>query len=298
MKHKIAVIIPVYNAEAFVEQTLQSVLAQTYKDFQIVIVDDGSTDQTTHRIKPYLNEQVTLICQENSWVGKARNVGVEATDADYVAFLDADDLWHPEKLALQLQVFTDHPEVRYVGCNFGRIDGSGGRISVGINPQSADVVRNFRDPLLFSERVSALNSSTLMLRKTDYLKIGGFREDKYMRSLDYDFAIRISALGPGYILGRPLMDYRVLAQSMLHGDPTIEYEAQIKIFNLHRDHYNNKQWKNRLSKTYHEWADTLLFENLPGFKTTIKKSIRLNPWYVHNYVLTMKYLFKSLFKKG
>ena len=294
MNYKVATIIPVYNGEKYLKLTIESALAQSIASYQVIIVDDGSTDRSVEIAESYLSDNVSLIRQENSWVGKARNVGAASANAEFLAFLDADDLWHPDKLQLQVDVFDRHPEIKYVGCNFGRIDSQSERIAGSLNAKPVDAVTEFKRTLLLKDRVSAFNSSTMMLRSSDYQLLDGFREDRYMRSLDYDFAIRASLLGPGYIIGQSLMDYRELANSMLHGDPTVEYEAQLTIFKLHREQFTNLQWRKRLSQTYVEWADTLLYNNSVDFKDIIRKSISLYPLKAQAYILLLKYYYKSI----
>ncbi|WP_292443698.1 glycosyltransferase family A protein [Mesorhizobium sp.] len=104
----VAVIIPAYNAEAFIERTLSSVLAQTHKNLEIVVVDDGSTDGTVSIVRRLADRdrRIKLLQQKNGGVASARNAGVRASKAIYIAPTDADDLWHPTKLEKQLRVFA------------------------------------------------------------------------------------------------------------------------------------------------------------------------------------------------
>jgi glycosyltransferase involved in cell wall biosynthesis len=106
---KVSVVIPTYNCAAFLPIAIESVLAQTYRDFEIIVVDDGSTDATSEVIAPYL-DRVQFIMQENKGVAAARNTGIRASRGEFIAWLDADDTWLPDKLTLQLPRFAD-PEV-------------------------------------------------------------------------------------------------------------------------------------------------------------------------------------------
>ncbi len=99
MNPTVTVVIPAYNAERFLRATLESLRAQTFRDFQTVVVDDGSTDNTSGLVREY--PEVRLVTQPNAGVAAARNRGVRETRSEWVAFLDADDLWMPEKLRLQ-----------------------------------------------------------------------------------------------------------------------------------------------------------------------------------------------------
>jgi len=111
--HTVSVIMPLYNAARYVGDALDSALAQTHRPYEIIVVDDGSTDGGADVVQPYVDEHgnaVRLIRKENEGVSKARNVGFEQTTGEFVAFLDADDLWLPTKLEKQIALFAKHPE--------------------------------------------------------------------------------------------------------------------------------------------------------------------------------------------
>ena len=112
----VSVIIPAYNCSAFLPATLDSALAQTYHDLEIIVVDDGSTDDTPARLGPYFS-RITYIRQTNKGVSAARNAGIRAARGEFLAFLDADDVWVPEKLALQVPLLAD-PAVGIVYSDF------------------------------------------------------------------------------------------------------------------------------------------------------------------------------------
>src|SRR5271165_7143352 len=97
----ISVVIPTYNYGRYVPQAVESVLAQTFKDFEIIVVDDGSTDDTPQQLEPY-QDRIRVHKQANQGVSAARNAGVRLARAALVAFLDADDVWHPRKLEIQM----------------------------------------------------------------------------------------------------------------------------------------------------------------------------------------------------
>ena len=107
---KIAVIIPVYNNSFSIATTLSSALQQTFTDFEVIIINDGSTDQSLKIIEQYTDDRISIFTQENKGVSAARNLGIEKATAPYIAFLDADDFWFPnhlEELYLLIQDFPD-----------------------------------------------------------------------------------------------------------------------------------------------------------------------------------------------
>src|SRR5581483_8515222 len=109
----ISVVIPAYNAGRYVTQAIDSVLAQTPRPCEILVINDGSTDDTEERLLPYWND-IRYIAQPNQGVSASRNRGIQEARGDFVAFLDADDVWHPRKLDLQMQVFARRPELGFL----------------------------------------------------------------------------------------------------------------------------------------------------------------------------------------
>lgn len=114
----ISVVIPLYNKEKQIAHTLQSVLNQTFQDFEVVIVDDGSTDGSVSEVEKFSDLRIRLIHQKNAGVSAARNRGIEEAKSDLIAFLDADDEWKPEYLATQYQLSQKYPDCNVFACNY------------------------------------------------------------------------------------------------------------------------------------------------------------------------------------
>ena len=116
-----SVIIPVYNAQTTVISALQSVSNQTYKYFEVIVVDDGSTDKSQMVIEDYIrdnpNLKITFVKKENGGVSTARNIGLRCASGEFVAFLDADDVWLVNKLERQAQILIDNPHIDFLGTN-------------------------------------------------------------------------------------------------------------------------------------------------------------------------------------
>lgn len=118
----VSVVIPAFNASQFIKRTIDSVLAQTYRDFELIVVDDGSTDSTAEIVKNY-GSTVRYILQENAGDGPARNTGIAAANGEWIAFLDHDDEWLPEKLELQTALLERNPHLRWCAANYYRAGG-------------------------------------------------------------------------------------------------------------------------------------------------------------------------------
>jgi glycosyltransferase involved in cell wall biosynthesis len=117
----VSVIIPTYNCGKFIEQSIESVFKQTYKNREIIVVDDGSTDDTPLKMSKY-RENIVYIRQNNQGSSKARNVGMGYSKGEYLGFLDADDRWHPRKLEMQIECFQKVHDIGMVFTDFSRID--------------------------------------------------------------------------------------------------------------------------------------------------------------------------------
>lgn len=114
----ISVVIPLYNKEQSIASTLQSVLKQTYQDFEIVIVNDGSTDHSVEKVAKVTDPRIRLIHQKNAGVSAARNRGIEEAGGEYIAFLDADDEWKSNYLKIQYKLTQKYPECCVFACNY------------------------------------------------------------------------------------------------------------------------------------------------------------------------------------
>ena len=114
----ISIVIPLYNKKDQVSNTIATVLAQTYQDFEVIIVNDGSTDDSVAEVEKVQDSRIRLIHQQNAGVSVARNRGIEASKGDLIAFLDADDEWNPGYLESQYQLFRKYPDCSVFACNY------------------------------------------------------------------------------------------------------------------------------------------------------------------------------------
>ncbi|ARV61302.1 glucosyl transferase [Nostocales cyanobacterium HT-58-2] len=119
---QVSVIIPVYKVEKYIAATVQSVLEQTYKNFELLIIDDGSPDNSIEICQQFTDNRIKIIRQENRGVAAARNTGIRHAQGEYLAFLDADDLWVPEKLAKHVEHLDNSPAVGVSFCRSAFID--------------------------------------------------------------------------------------------------------------------------------------------------------------------------------
>ena len=208
----VSVVIPTYNYGHFVTGAVESALAQTYADREVIVVDDGSEDDTRDRLAIY-DGRIRYIRQENRGLSSARNTGIRAARGALVAFLDSDDLWHPEKLAVQARYLGEHPEVALLASDhldmhtsemgeldWPRIDGSR---PIGARPISFE-------QLVIGSRFGACG---VVARRWCFDEVGLF--DETLRSAeDLDMWIRIASRFPIAKLEFPLWVYRHHGASM------------------------------------------------------------------------------------
>lgn len=183
---------PAHNAAAFIGEALDSVDAQTLDDHEIVVVDDGSTDATAAVVGGWRarhpRRALTLERQPNRGIGGARNTGVRIASGEFLAFLDADDLWLPEKLGAVTRFLAAEPATDLVCHDEWLVDAAGGRRPLRHGPFS-----RYED-LLF--RGNPVSTSATVVRRDAVLKAGVFSEDlRYNGAEDYDLWLRLAAAG-------------------------------------------------------------------------------------------------------
>jgi glycosyltransferase involved in cell wall biosynthesis/exopolysaccharide biosynthesis predicted pyruvyltransferase EpsI len=199
---KVSVIIPAYNHSAFIAAAIDSVLAQSYRDFEIIVVNDGSPDATEEVLRPYIESgKIHYIWQENLGPAAARNRGVEAAEGEFIAFLDDDDQWMPDKLEWQLSCFDEADVVMVAGTSV--LLGAPSKQRWGLRKQAFDVLK-----LSDFFRGNPVGSpGQALLRKSVLIRVGGF-DGSIWGADDLDLWIRLSQLGEIRRYPRPCLLYR------------------------------------------------------------------------------------------
>jgi glycosyltransferase involved in cell wall biosynthesis len=195
-KPRVSVIIPTYNRAWSLHAAVQSVLKQTYADYELIVVDDGSTDETAAMLSRF--KGVSVLHQERQGVSAARNRGVRASQGEFVAFLDSDDTWLPDKLSVQVRYFDDNP-----GAVICQTEEIWVRRGVRVNPG-----RRHRKQagMIFKPSLALclVSPSAVMLRRSLFASIGGF-DEQLPACEDYDLWLRISCRYPIGLIATPLI---------------------------------------------------------------------------------------------
>lgn len=225
----VSVIIPVYNRETTIARSINSVLNQTYTNLEVIVVDDGSTDNTLSVVNSIEDSRIKIISQTNKGACVARNVGIDVSNGEYIAFQDSDDEWHEDKLEKQVDILKNKIEYDIAFCNASRYDledGESKLLVFGLREGRID-----ENILIGSSKVS---TQTILARKEV------FEEDKFdpqmPRLQDYDLTIRLAQKHNFYYMENPLVDMYVQPDS-ISTDPKKSIVARNLLVNKYPDLY-------------------------------------------------------------
>ncbi len=171
----VSVVIPIYNVEKYIKKALTSVINQTYKNIEILCVDDGGKDASTDIVKQFSDPRLVLIKQHNRGLSGARNTGITAAKGEFIALLDADDFWHPRKLCGHVQHLLSDEKIGCSYCPSLFVDDDDNEIGLGQFPRLTDVT-----PRYIFCRNPVGNGSAPVFRKAALEQIAFFRQDRKM----------------------------------------------------------------------------------------------------------------------
>jgi len=186
MNKSFSIIMPAYNVEKYIGNAIKSVLTQTYQNFELIVVDDGSTDKTSEIISTFADSRIIVIKQENQGLGRARNVGINNAKNEYVAFLDSDDLWAPQKLENVLNELA----LESIGIFYSNALIFVDNISKAVKNRYSEPIflKDFRELILVYDFIIV---SSVVIPRNILLEFNGFSEDLYGTE-DWDLWIRIT----------------------------------------------------------------------------------------------------------
>ncbi len=204
----ISVILPAYNAEAYIKGSIESILAQTFKDFEFIIINNASTDRTVEIVESFKDPRIKLITNpSNLGLIGSLNVGLKAARAKYVARMDHDDIAFPERLQKEYEYLEAHPEIVIVGTWSNIMDSQGSFIRLHRNPILNGVIKY---ELMFS---NSLTHPSIMMRREIILKEGGY-DPEWVNTEDYNLYSRIIRKYKLANIPEPLLNYRVHGASL------------------------------------------------------------------------------------
>jgi glycosyltransferase involved in cell wall biosynthesis len=210
----VSVVIPAYNAAAFIKTSVESVLRQTFRDFELIVVDDGSKDATLDMLAPY-GDRIHRLRQANAGVSRARNQGVARARGRWVAFLDADDVWKPTKLARQIEELHRRPEC---GACYTAILVADEQLTPLLEQRSERGGLERADLLVKGNLVTG-SASSVACDKELLIRVGGFDEGLSLCA-DWDMWLRLASTTRFAYVDEPLVLYRRSPGSM-SSNPTV-----------------------------------------------------------------------------
>ena len=273
----VSVIIPAYNAEKFIAKTLDSVRKQTYQNIEIIVIDDGSIDQSIAIVKQFIQEdkRIKLWRQKNLGVAAARNKGIEIAQGEFIAPLDADDLWYPQNLEKQVRLIQKQDsEVALVYCWSLHIDENDfltGKFN------ASDIEGNIYHTLVCSNFLG--NASCCLMRREVIQEVGGYSlEFKQLNTQgceDWDLYLKIAAHYQFRVVRNFLVGYRQLKSSMSRDYKTMERSHLLLLDNIRNSYPQLPEFLYRFSLTnlYIYFADQNHFLNCYHFLGDYKKTL-------------------------
>lgn len=259
----VSVVIPVRNGKDFIDEALHSVLAQNYPALEILVIDDGSSDDDYDRLC-LIDPCIRVIHLDGRGVSFARNTGMRQSQGRYIAFLDADDIWFPGKLNAQIRHMEAHPDVGVIFGGFIKwtCDDAGvfpPATTLSTDCSGLDQINPERSGWLYHRLLMGLlvGMNTAVIRREVYEWLGGFREDMRIGE-DYDFWLRASRTTQMHALDGNVALYRIHAQSAMHKLDDENYLGRLLLNTAERYSLNNldgsllkhKLFKRRIAMTY------------------------------------------------
>jgi hypothetical protein len=248
----VTVVIPTHNCGPLVVQAVESVLAQTSVPSQVIVVDDGSTDDTSERLAGY-RDRIRYIHQSNQGVSTARNRGIAEARNDIIAFLDADDVWHPRKIEIQLEALAKHQDLGILGTR-------GFDWPIAEFPSLPDSIPIHVKKITWQQLAvkSRLVTSTIMLRREVFGRVGMF-DPELRRAEDRDLFVRVAKVFPVGNLDLPLTGFRPSAGSLSRQVFSMREGGEKLLAKLRLDHQHPLTWRLRqqaLSQLDYNCANT------------------------------------------
>ena len=221
IKGRVSIITPTYNRPRWLPDAIESVLAQTYPDIEIIVVNDGSTDNTEEVLAPY-RDRIVYIYQENGGQGTAVNAGIAAATGEYIGRVDDDDLFVPEKTELQVEMFQQNPQLGLVAGYSHVIDGED---EIMATREISDYSKHGAFLTLLQHCIFC--QPTVMVRKECYDKVGPY---KNIFAEDYEMWIRIARHYPVGVIHKPLAMYRRHDKNLSRRNLVAENDKDISAF--------------------------------------------------------------------
>lgn len=251
---RFSVVIPLYNKEKYVEQTLRSVLEQSYPFFEVVVVDDGSSDKSISIVKSIKDSRIRIISQKNGGVAAARNTGIEVSVEEYIAFIDADDYWAVTYLEEMVSLISSYPDGGMYACRYAEvIEGKQKSVAIALNESfKSGYISYFK--LFARTYVSPICSSAVVIPRKSFIKAGVFRVGLKVGE-DIDLWLRLAQNGKVVYLNQELAFY--------NNDQPIDSRLSRKLYSPRESYiFSLKNLQKEISRDCQLLVDGLILRTL------------------------------------
>jgi glycosyltransferase involved in cell wall biosynthesis len=259
-RKSVSVVIPAYNAARTIGRAIDSVLAQTVRPDEILVVDDGSSDHLESSLEPY-GAMVSLVRQPNGGAASARNLGIDRSHGEFLALLDADDYWQPAKLERQIGIFHKYPELGLVATCFSTREPGSSLTNLPL------VDHGLVDRLLAPSGMDLFRTTTRVLTSTVVIRREALGDLRFVSGLepaeDRDLWIRLVYTHPVYIIGDSLVTVVLESGSLSRTDPDQGYPPMIEVLRLHSVLLTPRELKELEAGVFRHWASSHLGNGQP-----------------------------------
>jgi glycosyltransferase involved in cell wall biosynthesis len=303
---EISVLMSAYNAEKYIGQAIQSVLSQTFSDFELIIINDGSIDRTENIVDGFKDDRIKYFTQINQGVSKSLNRGLKIANGKYIARLDADDICHPDRLEKQYKFMEENPSYVVCGSYTEVIDDDGNFIYT-----YKDIPTTNEEIQIQFEYKNCIVNSSSFYKRENAISIGGYYEPIMQYFEDFMFFYNIIKTGKAYNFSEPLIKYRVTPGSISSRTNNVRYNKLV-LDVIHRGYitdnekkilftYRNKKAKKHIQLSNHYLAlSRLVFTYQNNYNRAynyFRKSIRANLFNINIPISFFYMLYFYLFKR-
>jgi len=275
METLVSVVIPTYNREKIVTTAIESVLAQTWRSYEIIILDDGSTDNTREAVLSY-GEKIKYFSPDNRGIAGARNGGMRHGAGGCIAFLDSDDYWKPEKLERQMALFKEHPEYGMVACQCASVQADGT-----CREKNRPGISGWVLEALF--RKNFIRTSSAVITRQCLERVGYF-DESLREGEEYDYWLRVAAAFPVGFINQPLAVY-VDNPGGMSTDSLAGRLHRLRVLEKAylREKIHPRTYKRRIADTCHYIGRHYLNRgNKQEGRAYLKRAQGLHPLYIKN----------------
>ena len=283
-KPLVSIIIPNYNKEEFLSICIQSVLNQTYKNFEIIIIDNFSSDQSLDVIKKFIDPRINLFqFQNNGIIAASRNFGIKKSNGKYLAFLDSDDYWKKDKLSKSVKVLEKGADFIYHDCILFGKDFKKGKIT-----KSRSLEQPIKDDLIFNG--NDIVTSSVVLRKELFISITNFSENiNLIANEDFDAWIRFSLISNKFVYLPIPLGYLFVGPSNTSNSSFLKLKGSKELLLI----YSKEFKRSKKNPNYLYYNISVSYFKLGCYKLALQNSSRINPFDLKNYQL-IKIIFLFL----